>query len=34
MANTKILACGDVKGRIGDLMKRLVSMIDSEDIIV
>ena len=25
MSNVKILACGDVKGRIADLMKRLVS---------
>ena len=25
MSNVKILVCGDVKGRIADLMKRLVS---------
>ena len=28
----KILACGDVKGRIGDLFKRLVSINKSQDI--
>ena len=27
MSNVKILACGDVKGRIADLMKRLVSIL-------